>query len=181
VDPVDFDVTIARPREEVFAYLVDIANHAEFTDHFLTDWRLTREDSVGLGAGARYRIRSRLNRFGWADLSFVEVEPPRRLVAIGRSGKYLRVRQLAIWELEPAGRGSTTRVTLRFATEPSLPSDRLVEALTGGGLRRRYARSLRRLREILEEGRNRGRRPTIAGGPRKPATNSPLRWPTTIR
>ena len=42
-----------RPREEVFAYLADVANHPEFTDHFLKDWRLTREDSEGRGAGAR--------------------------------------------------------------------------------------------------------------------------------
>ena len=38
-------VTIDRPREEVFDYLADIANHPEFTDHYLKDWRLTREES----------------------------------------------------------------------------------------------------------------------------------------
>src|SRR6185503_9918082 len=30
VDPVTLQVTIDRPREEVFAYLLDIANHPEF-------------------------------------------------------------------------------------------------------------------------------------------------------
>jgi uncharacterized protein YndB with AHSA1/START domain len=176
VDPVSLDVTIARPRADVFAYLVDVANHAEFTDHFLVDWRLTREDSVGAGAGARYKLRARLNRFGWADVTFVEVVAPRRIVAVGRSGKFNRIRQLAVWELEPAAAGGSTRVTLQFQTEPRLPSDRLIESLTARRVKRGYARSLRRLRDILEEDRGRGRRATIAGGPRKPATDSPLRW-----
>ena len=39
--------TISKPREEVFEYLADIANHPEFTDHYLVDWRLTREGSYG--------------------------------------------------------------------------------------------------------------------------------------
>ena len=52
--------TIARPREEVFEYLADIANHAEFTDHYLVDWHLTREDSYGQGAGARFRVEAPL-------------------------------------------------------------------------------------------------------------------------
>ena len=47
VDPVDAAITIDRPREEVFDYLADIANHPEFTDHYLKDWRLTRVDSYG--------------------------------------------------------------------------------------------------------------------------------------
>ena len=55
--------TISKPREEVFEYLADIANHPEFTDHYLVDWRLTREDSFGTGAGARFRMKAPFNRF----------------------------------------------------------------------------------------------------------------------
>ena len=51
-------VSIAKPREEVFEYLADIANHAEYTDHYLTDWHLTREQSYGRGAGARFRVKA---------------------------------------------------------------------------------------------------------------------------
>ena len=42
MDPVTAHVVIDRPREEVFDYLSDIANHAEFSDHYLKHWRLTR-------------------------------------------------------------------------------------------------------------------------------------------
>ena len=57
VDPVTLTVTIDRPREEVFEYLADIANHPEFTDHYLKDWHLTRVDSVRAAARARASAR----------------------------------------------------------------------------------------------------------------------------
>src|SRR3954462_9864943 len=110
MDPVSVTVTIARPREEVFEYLADVANHAEFCDHYLVDWRLTREDSYGEGAGARYRVKVPLNRFSWADSTFAEVERPRLIVERGRAGKYNRVLTRGVYELAEAGQG-TTRVT----------------------------------------------------------------------
>ena len=81
MDPVTLHVNIDRPREEVFAYLADIANHPEFTDHYLKDWRLTREESEGRGAGARYKQDGRFDRFGYYDLNFAELDaavPDRR-------------------------------------------------------------------------------------------------------
>ena len=170
MDPVTVSTTIGKPRQEVFAYLADISNHAEFLDHFLVDWHLTREDPWGLGAGARYRAIAPLQRFPWGDITFVEVVAPRRIVAAGRTGKFNRIRTRQIWELDSHGERET-RVRLVVATEPKLASDRLLELFAGRGwARRRYGRGLRRLAAILEEGRDRGRRPTIAGGPRKPAS-----------
>ena len=56
MEPVTVSISISRPREEVFAYLVDIANHQEFTDHYLTDWHMTRVETVGQGAGGRHAV-----------------------------------------------------------------------------------------------------------------------------
>jgi uncharacterized protein YndB with AHSA1/START domain len=170
VDPVTQEVIIARPREEVFEYLADIANHAEFSDHYLVDWHLTREDSYGLGAGARYRARVPLNRFSWADASFVEVEPPRRIVERGRTGKFNRNLTRAVWELDEASGGST-RVRLTTETKPAKLSDKLMAAFGARGwYKRKSAKALRRLRSILEDGEGRGARVTVAGGARKPAS-----------
>lgn len=170
MDPVELHVIVSRPREEVFAYLADISNHAEFLDHFRVDWHLTREDPCGRGAGARYRTLAPLHRFPWADVSFIEVEAPRRIVAAGRAGKFNRIRTRELWELDDAGEGAT-RVSLVVASEPTLPSDRFLELFAGRGwTRRRFGRALRRLRTILEEDRGRGRRVSISGGPRKPAS-----------
>jgi uncharacterized protein YndB with AHSA1/START domain len=163
VDPVTLNVTIDRPREEVFAYLSDVANYPEFTDHFLTGWRLTREESEGRGAGARYRQGGRFDRFGYYDLSIAELDPPFRIVAVGRGGKYNRIKTFHQWTLEPSSSG--TRLEYVYETEPPLRTDRIVEALSGrrGWFRRNGGKALRRLRSILEENRDRGARATIAG------------------
>ena len=162
MDPVTVSATISRPREEVFEYLADIANHAEFTDHYLVDWRLTREDSYGRGAGARFRIKAPLNRFGWADLTFAEVQAPFRIVERGRGGKFNRIKMMGVYELNP-GAGGSTRVTYTFETEPVLPSDRLMEVLGGRSwTRRKTGKAMRRLRSILEDGRGRGQHVSIS-------------------
>jgi len=164
VDTVTLHVNIERPREEVFAYLADVANHPEFTDHFLTDWRLTREDSEGRGAGARYRQTGRFDRFGYYDLSLADVEFPFRITAFGRGGKYNRIKTFHQWTLEPNGPAGT-RLEYVYDSEPALPTDKLIEALGGrrGWFRRNAGKGLRRLRSILEENRDRGARATIGG------------------
>jgi uncharacterized protein YndB with AHSA1/START domain len=171
LDPVSSTVTIDRTPDEVFDYLEDIANHAEFTDHYLKDFRLTREDSIGPGAGARFRIDAPLNRFAWGDVTIVEADRPRRIVQRGRFGKFNRLRSVSTWELEPVGAGATL-VTLTTDTEPPrLPSDKIMELIGRRWYRRSQNKALRRLRAILEEGEKRGERATIAaGGPRKPAS-----------
>ncbi len=170
MDPIESSVTVGRPRGEVFEYLADVANHPEFSDHYVREFHLTREDTYGVGAGARFRVPAPFNRFDWAELTITDVEEPRRIVMKGRGGKYNRIRSVAIWTLEPAG-AHGTRVTYTFETEPKYPSDRLIEALGRGRVRRAQRKALKRLRSILEEGRERGRRATIAaGGARKPAS-----------
>ena len=180
MDPFSVSVSIARPREEVFAYLADIANHAEFTDHYLVDWRLTREDSFGVGAGARFRIEAPMNRFPWGDATITEMEPPRRHVERGRGGKFNRIRTLGIYELEQ-GPGHTTRVTFTFEALGKTLSDRFLEKLgVRSFLKRKAAKAMRRLRDILEEDRGRGQRPTIAGGARKPASQYRYEAPSAL-
>jgi uncharacterized membrane protein len=164
VDPVTVSITVGRPREQVFAYLADIANHSEFTDHFLEDWHLTRADPVGRGAGARFRIKAPLQRFSWMGVSFIEVDPPWRIVEAGRGGKFNRIRSMTIYTLEPAP-DDGTRVQLSVETEPVTISDHLMEALGARRwTRRQNLRALRRLRSILEDGKHRGARVTVAGG-----------------
>jgi uncharacterized protein YndB with AHSA1/START domain len=185
VGPVTVSIVVSAPRERVFDYLQDIANHPEFTDHFLVDWHLTRIDSVGRGAGARFRVKAPGNRFSWADVTFAEVDRPHRIVEVGRTGKNNRIRTLGVYELSSAG-GGTTRVRFTLETIPATLSDRLMEGLGARRwMRRRMRRAMRRLRAILEQGEGRavppagggtvaeetlraagpgGRRVTVAGG-----------------
>jgi uncharacterized protein YndB with AHSA1/START domain len=163
VNPFTVTSTISKPREEVFEYLADIANHPEFTDHYLVDWHLTRENSYGTGAGARFRMKAPLSRFAWADMTFAEVEPPFRIVERGRGGKFNRIRMLGTYTLSP-GPAGTTRLEYTLETVPVMMSDRLMEALGGTAwTRRQTTKAMRRLRTILEEGRGRGQRVSLAG------------------
>jgi uncharacterized protein YndB with AHSA1/START domain len=178
VDPVSAEVIIARPRQEVFDYLADIANHAEFCDHYLVNWHLTREESYGVGAGARYRIKTPIrSRYAFGDSTFTEVVSPRLIAERGRLGKYNRILTRGVYELDEAS-GGTTRVTFTFETKPKLLSDRINEALGRGWFKRKNKKALNRLRAILEEGLDRGIRPTVAGGARKPA--SAFRFQTDV-
>ncbi|HVR06159.1 MAG TPA: SRPBCC family protein [Solirubrobacteraceae bacterium] len=164
MDPVTVSIVIDAPRERVFEYLQDLANHSEFTDHYLREWHLTRADSVGRGAGARFRVAVPGNRFSWGDVTFAEVDPPHRIVEVGRGGKDNRVRTLGIYELAQ-GAGTTTRVRFTLETQPHTLSDRLMESFGARRwVKRQSMKSLRRLRSILETGNGRGRRVTVAGG-----------------
>ena len=164
MDPVTTSIVVSTPREQAFDFLADIANHPQFTDHFLVDWNLTRIDSVGEGAGARFRVKMPGNRYGWADVTIAEAERPHRIVEVGRTGKNNRVRMLATYELEPVA-GGATRVTFTVETVPATFADRLLESLGARSwFRRKCRRALRRLRAILEGEQAPGARVTVAGG-----------------
>jgi uncharacterized protein YndB with AHSA1/START domain len=164
MDPVTVSTVISAPREQVFDYLQDIANHSEFTDHYIVDWHLTRIDSVGRGAGARFRVKAPGNRFSWGDATFIEVDRPHRIVEAGRTGKNNRIRTIGTYELAPGSAG-TTRVRFTLETAPVTISDRLLESLGARRwLKRKNARSMRRLRSIIEDGEQRGARVTVAAG-----------------
>jgi uncharacterized protein YndB with AHSA1/START domain len=155
---------IDRPRDEVFSYLADVANHSEFSDHYLTNWHLLRIDSVGTGAGARFRVGVPLQRFDWGDMTLVVVEPPHRIVALGRFGKFNRIKTTAIWTLDEAS-GGGTEVDYMFESEPALPTDKVVESLSGQRrwFKRKLRKAMRRLQAILEEDQDRGARARVVG------------------
>ncbi len=164
MDPVSVSIVVSAPREQVFDYLQDIANHPEFTDHYLVDWHLTRIDSVGAGAGARFRVKAPGNRFSWGDVTFAEVQRPHRIVEVGRTGKNNRIRTLGVYDLAPASHGST-RVQFTLETVPATLSDRLLEGFGARAwTRRKNKRAMHRLRRIIERGEGRGNRVTVAGG-----------------
>ena len=164
MDPITVSTNIELPRELVFEYLADIANHAEFTDHYLVDWHLTRVDTIGAGAGARFRMKQPFNRFAWADMTLAEVQAPFKIVERGRGGKFNRIKMIGTYEIFE-GHGGVSRVDYTYETDARLPSDVIPEILGGRGWTKRKAnKSLRRLRSILEENRSRGTRPTVAAG-----------------
>jgi uncharacterized protein YndB with AHSA1/START domain len=163
--PVSAEIEIDVPREQAFAALADLAARPSFTDHFLSDFHLTRLDSRGVGAGARFRVQQPLRKV-WMDTAIVSVEEPYRIVEEGRGGRTNRIRTHTVWEVT-GGSGSLSCVRVTHWTEPG-HLDRALESLSGASFwqGRGWRQALRRLRQNLESDRPVAERVAVAGGNR---------------
>jgi len=162
--PVSAEIEIDVPRERAFEAIADLARRPAFTDHFLSDFHLTRIESRGVGAGARFRVANPL-RAVWMDSAIVESLAPHRLVEKGRVGRANRIPTTTVWELLE-GPGSLAKVRVTHWTEPANPLDRALEGLSGAAFwqERGWREALRRLREQLESGAASETALALAGG-----------------
>jgi uncharacterized protein YndB with AHSA1/START domain len=162
--PVSAEIEIDVPRPRAFEAIVDLSLRPAFTDRFLTGFRLTRIESRGVGAGARFRVAVWPRRV-WADTTIVEDDEPHRIVEHGRCGRANRIPTTTLWELTE-GPGALTTVRVSFWTEPANPVDRGLELLSAASIPygRRWREALRRLRDGLESGELDSGRVAIAGG-----------------
>jgi uncharacterized protein YndB with AHSA1/START domain len=161
--PVSAEVEIDVPRPRVFEAIADLALRPAFTDHFLADFHLTRIESSGAGAGARFRFAV-WPRQVWMETTIVEVDEPYRILERGRGGRNNRIPSTTLWELTE-GPGSLTTVRVSYWTEPGLV-DRALELLSAASIpyERDWRIALNRLREQLESGTLGTHRVTVAGG-----------------
>jgi hypothetical protein len=163
VRPVSAHTHISAPREEVFDFVADLANHVAYIDHYVTQFRLARVESRGVGAAARFRIDAPGAK-PWVEVQVVESDRPRRIVEEGRTGRVGRTRTGTVYEFSGVGSG-VTRVDLTSWTEPGALVDRLRESLGARGwLKRQQRVALERLRMVFEQPAERPlMRTTIAG------------------
>jgi uncharacterized protein YndB with AHSA1/START domain len=163
--PLHAETEIDVPRERVFATIADLAARPSFTDHFLSNFHLTRLEATGVGAGARFRVEAPL-RSVWMDTMIVELEEPYRIVERGQGGRVNRIPNHTAWQLTE-GPGSLTTVRMSHWTEPN-SLDRRLELLSAGSAwqERGWREALKRLRDGLESGAWDGDRIAVAGGNR---------------
>ena len=164
--PVSATASIDVPRERLFDVLVDLAVRPSFMDHLVSDYRLERIESRGVGAAARFRLRE---SGGWMDTQIEAAERPRLVREQGRGGRLNRVPVFTVWELAEGPSPQSTELTVTFWTEPQHPADRVRELF---GSSRHFAagwrKSLHRLRDLIESGEP--LEPVgVAGGDRLPA------------
>ena len=163
--PVSASCPIDVPREEAFGFLCDLANRPAFMGRFLSDFRLQRLESAGVGATARFRVRE---RGLWMETVIEEIDPPHRIIEEGRGSHLGRMPVFTGWELTDAAvNGCEVRVV--HWTEPSHPLDRLADHVPGiaGFYRRSLAGCLAQLKTLLEEGST-PERVAVGGGDRVP-------------
>lgn len=163
--PVSAAAEIDVPRERAFEVIGDLSLRPGFTDHFLTDFHLTRIEPRGIGAGARFRIQAPLRKV-WMDTTVVELGEPHLIVERGRGGRGNRIPNHTVWELTE-GPGRLTTVRVAHWTEPG-PVDRGLELLSTASVwqEKGWREAMRRLREGLEAGAFERGPVAVAGGNR---------------
>jgi hypothetical protein len=163
--PITASMPIDVPRERAFAFLADLANRPAFMGGLLSEFRLQRLESSGVGAAARFRMRQ---RGLWMETAIEEVEEPYRIVERGRGSRLGRMPVGFAWELTEVGPDSCEVKAIHW-TEPSHPRDRLGELAPGIERyhRRALTGALARLKALLEGGAPAGR-VAVAGGDRVP-------------
>ncbi len=164
--PVSAEVEVDAPREEAFELIGDLSRRPSFTDHFVSDFHLTRIQPSGVGAGARFRLHLPLNST-WMETTIAELQEPYRIVEHGCGGRGNRVSAVTLWELTD-GPGSLSTVRLSHWTEPPHSLERAREVFTAASFwsERSWREALRRLRVLLESERAPAEGIAVAGGNR---------------
>jgi uncharacterized protein YndB with AHSA1/START domain len=162
VNPVESRIVISAPREDVFEFVADMANRVSWMDHFLKDFRLTRVNPVGVGAGAAFLVDAPLFAQR-AEYQIVEMDSPRLIVERGRIARWGRTTGWTEWEF--SDQYGATELIATVWTEPGIRWDGFKESLGARPwLKRQMRVSLRRLRTIFEERPERPlARATVAG------------------
>jgi hypothetical protein len=171
--PVSAEIDVDVSREEAFAVLSDFARRPSFTDHFLGDFHLTRIESSGVGAGARFRVQLPFRKI-WMDSVIEESHSPHKIVERGMGGRANRIPQTTVWEVLE-GPGGLSRVKVSHWTEPSNPVDKMLETLAGTARfeGRGWREAMRRFRDLLEADRAEPVRPIAVAGGNRYATGIP--------
>jgi len=135
-------VTIARPADEVFAFLADFGN--------IPAWNYaiarTVQTSPGqAGVGATYRQTRTIPRRSEEGFEVTDFAPPSRLAVKGQIGPF---NASSSYLLEPTAGG--TRLTNHVELEPSSALLRPIGPLAVPAVKAAVARNLGTLKQLLE-------------------------------
>jgi uncharacterized protein YndB with AHSA1/START domain len=165
VGPITITTSIDAPRERVFDFICDLSTRPGWIDHFATDYHVERIPAAGRGAAARFRVDAPAG-VKYMETVIAETDRPYRVVEHGRGGRLDRTAIRLVWELEA---GPITSVTLTFWTVPPSIFDRVREIGRERWWRRRWAKALARMRDLIESGAE-VPRVQVAGADRVPTT-----------
>ena len=139
-------VEIARPLDEVFAFVSDARNRPSW-DESVDSEELTSPEPIGVGSTVRTRMRS-MGRDYEIDWEIAEHEPPARQRIESTSGPFSTT---LAYEL--AGDGD--RTSLRFSvTGRPTGALRLMQPLIARTTQRNLDAGFARLKEVLERGQS---------------------------
>jgi carbon monoxide dehydrogenase subunit G len=137
-------VPIARPLEEVFAFIEDARNRPRWDDSVDSE-ELTAPEPIGVGTTVRTRLHSMGREYVYT-WEVVEHRPPRRMTIESTSGPFPTT-----LEYELAERAGGTALDFSVSGRPTWPL-RVFEPLIARNTQRNIDRGFARLKQLLEAG-----------------------------
>ncbi len=138
-------VTIERPIDEVFAFVLDARNRPQW-DESVDSEELTSPEPIGVGSTVRTKLRS-MGRDYEIDWEIIECNTPSRIRIESTSGPFPTT---LVFELKPAGE-STTRVDFSITGTPG-GALRLFQLLIARTSQSNLNKAFPRLKRLLETG-----------------------------
>jgi hypothetical protein len=146
--PVTVTIDVPQPREAVFDHLDVMANHEAFTDHMLTNWRVSGP-RTGIGSKAVVTTK-----FGGitdeASIEVFEAEPGRmiRERTVAAKGKRISHGTYTLSDLPNGG----THIEFEFALQKVPAMERPLLPLMRKIVRKGNERAMERLAALLADG-----------------------------
>jgi len=146
--PVTVSIDVPQPRRAVYDHLDVMANHEAFTDHMLTNWRVSGPPT---GIGSKAHVTTKAG--GMTDEAVIEVfevEPGRmiRERSIGAKGKRIAHGTYTLSDLPGGG----THIEFEFALQKVPAMERPLVPLMRKVLRSGNERAMERLAALLADG-----------------------------
>jgi carbon monoxide dehydrogenase subunit G len=136
------EVQIARPPDEVFAFVADARNRPLWDESVDTE-ELTSPEPIGVGSTVRTRLRS-MGRDYVLTWKIAEHEPPRRQTIEGTSGPFATTLE---YRLRPQSGGTLVEFSVTGRPTGML---RLLQPLIARNTQKNLERSFPRLKQVLE-------------------------------
>jgi len=135
-------VVIARPRDEVFAFIEDARNRPQWDDSVDSE-ELTSPEPIGVGTTIRTKLRSMGREYQY-DWRITEHEPPRRVTVESTSGPFPTT---LVFDLSEQGAGTLVEFAVTGRPGGAL---RLLQPLIARNTQQNLDRGFPRLKEVLE-------------------------------
>jgi len=145
--PITHSIEIARPPEEVFAYVDQLERHGEWQSTIIST-KLETEGPTRVGSRATDTRKVPPGRTQDVTYEITEHDPPRRAAFKGTNGP---VRPVGWVTVEPAGEGRS-KLTLELDLQGHGLLGLLVAPLARSQARKEVPQSHQRLKERLESG-----------------------------
>ena len=143
--PVTVTIDVPQPRDAVYDYLDVMANHEAFTDHMLTNWRVS---GPATGIGSKAHVTTKAG--GMTDEAVIEVFEidPGRMIrerSIGAKGKRVAHGTYELSDLPDGG----THIEFTWALQQAPLADRALAPVLHGMLTRGNEKAMQRLADQL--------------------------------